>query len=410
MLTDYKGSKDYRKDAFVRDDRGTIIAPLAILMPILLGMAGLGIDIGNWYNGKRQAQAAADAAARAGALELVRNGSESVISIAAKEDAASYGFASADVDINMPPVAGSFIGDGFAVEAVIRHRPESYFAQTLLNLDVTVEARAVARAVELDTCVWALEEVDTGITINGTADVVLDCGIFANSTNSLAIDQVGSSCVTASSIRMVGGWAGGCLNPTPITAYPYPDPLADLAEPSVGGCDHNGKVKVNGGTVTLNPGVYCKGIDVAGGAHVIFSPGEYVFKGGRLKVAGSSSLEGDGVFFYLTDGTGGHAELDITATTIDFSAPTMGDFEDVLFFQDRAAPTNKVNKITGNASAELDGALYFPTTMLDFAGTSSAAIPAPMMIAREIRFTGTTSLGGNGAAPPIMMVQAELVE
>ncbi|MEZ5931302.1 MAG: pilus assembly protein TadG-related protein [Alphaproteobacteria bacterium] len=410
MLTCLAKKKKNGKARLARDDRGTIIAPLAVLMPILLGMAGLGIDIGNWYNGKRQAQAAADAAARAGALELVRNGSESVILLAAREDAAAYGFATADIDINMPPLAGPYVGDGFAVEAVIHHRPKSYFAQALLDLDVTVEARAVARAMELDTCVWALEEVDTGITINGTADVVLDCGIFANSTSALAVDQVGSSCVTASSIRVVGGWAGGCLDPSPVKSYPYPDPLADLNEPTVGSCDHNAKVKVNGGTVTLEPGVYCKGIDVAGGAHVIFNPGIYVFKGGSFKVAGSSSLEGDGVGFYLTDGVGGHAELDITATTIDFSAPTSGDMEGLLFFQDRDAPTGTVNKITGNASVELDGKLYFPTTKLDFAGTSSSVIPAPFVVAREIRFVGTTSLGGNGAAPPIMMVQAELVE
>lgn len=399
-----------RNESLVRNERGAIIAPLAIMMPILLGMAGLGIDIGNWYNSKRQVQAAADAAARAGALELVRNGSENIILLAAKEDAEAYGFGGPDIEINMPPLAGSYAGDGFAVEAIIQHQPDSYFAQALFNLDVTVEARAVAKAVELDTCVWALEETDTGITINGTADVVLDCGIFANSTNSVAIDQVGSSCVTASSIRVVGGYAGTCLNPEPLAAYHYPDPLADLDPPSYSGCDHSSRVKINGGNVMLMPGVYCKGVDVAGGAHVTFSSGEYVFKGGRIKVAGGSSLEGDDVVFYLTDGVGGHAELDITATTINFSAPTSGDFEGILFFQDRAAPTTKTNKISGNASVELDGALYFPTTMLDFAGTSSSVIPAPMIVAREIRFTGTTSLGGNGADPLIMMAEAELVE
>ncbi len=410
MLTRFANKSCRRNESLVRSESGTIMAPLAIMLPILLGMAGLGIDIGNWYNGKRQAQAAADAAARAGALELVRNGSENVILLAAKEDAEAYGFGSSDININMPPLAGSYAGDGFAVEAIIQHHPESYFAQALFNLDVTVQARAVAKAVELDTCIWALEETDTGITINGTADVVLDCGIFANSTNTIAIDQVGSSCVTASSIRVVGGYAGTCLDPQPLSAYPYPDPLAELAPPSYGGCDHNGKVKVNGGNVTLSPGVYCKGIDIAGGAHVTFDSGEYIFKGGRIKVAGSSSLEGDAVIFYMTDGAGGHAELDITATTIDLSAPTSGDLEGILFFQDRAAPITKTNKIRGNASLELDGTLYFPTTMLDFAGTSSSVIPAPMIVAREIRFTGTTSLGGNGADPPIMMAEAELVE
>ena len=43
------------------------------------------------------------AAARAGALELVRNGSESVILLAAKEDAERYGFLNPDINVNMPP-------------------------------------------------------------------------------------------------------------------------------------------------------------------------------------------------------------------------------------------------------------------------------------------------------------------
>lgn len=410
MLTRPVKKLGNRKRTFGRDESGTIIAPLAIMMPILLGMAGLGVDIGNWYNGKRQAQAAADAAARAGALELVRNGSASVVLRAAKEDAEAHGFFGTEITINMPPLAGAHLGDGHAVEAVIQHHPQSYFAQALLDLDVTVEARAVAKAIELDTCIWALEETDTGITINGTADVILDCGIFANSTNSIAIDQNGASCINASSIRVVGGYAGTCLTPEPVTAPATTDPLAHLDPPSVGSCDHNGKVKINGGAVDLSPGVYCKGIEVSGNADVNFEPGVYVLKGGRLKAAGSSSLQGDGITFYLTDGNGGHAELDITATDIDFSAPTSGDFEGILFFQDRTAPTTKTNKIRGNASIELDGALYFPTTMLDFAGTSSTAVPSPMIVAREIRFTGTTSLGGNGAEPLITMVEADLVE
>jgi Flp pilus assembly protein TadG len=397
-----------------RAERGSIVAPLAVLLPILVGMVGLGVDVSNWYNGRRDAQAAADAAARAGALELVRNSSSGTIQQAAWDDAAANGFDIGNGDsvtINNPPLNGAFISDTFAVEAVVSYHPQSFFSKVVFNTQVEVQARAVAKAIALDTCVWALEEYDTGVTITGTADVVLDCGIFANSTSAEAIDQVGTSCVTASSIRTVGDYTGTCLNPSPITRVsPYPDPLAHLDPPSVGGCDYNGKVKVTGGSVTLDPGVYCKGIDVSGGADVSFNPGTYVFKGGTVKVAGNSSLSGNDVTFYLTDGAGGHADLSITATTIDFSAPDAGPMEGILFFQDRAAPTTLSNMITGNVSVELDGALYFPTTRLDFAGTSSAMLPAPMLVAREIRFVGTTDLGGNGAPPPITMVDADLVE
>ena len=91
VLTDpfeHKQSDHTRVSKSIRQNEGgSMIAPLAIIMPILFGMAGLGIDIGSWYNGKRQAQAAADAAARAGALELVRKSSDSMILDAALDDA-----------------------------------------------------------------------------------------------------------------------------------------------------------------------------------------------------------------------------------------------------------------------------------------------------------------------------------
>ncbi len=391
---------------FCREEAGTIIAPLAIMMPILIGMAGLGIDIGSWYNGKRLAQAAADAAARAGALELVRLSSESVIRQAALEDASSYGFS--NVDINIPPLSGSYSGDDSAIEAVVEFHPDSFLSKVLLDLDVTVEARAVAKAVAQDTCVWALEEHDPGFEIVGTADVDLDCGIQVNSDHETALDQVGSSCVTATSIRVVGGAAGNCLTPLPLTgSTAAADPLAHIDPPSEAGlgCTFPNKVKVNKDT-TLLPGVYCGGISISGNADVGFDPGIYVLKSGTFKVAGSSALQGNDVAFYLTD----DAELDITATSIDFSAPDSGGLEGILFFQDRHDSSTITNKIAGNATLELDGALYFPTTELHFRGTSSTSIPTPMIVARALRFVGTTSLGGNGQPPPFTSVEAKLVE
>jgi hypothetical protein len=385
------------------------MAPLAIMLPILIAIGGFAVDIGKWYNGKRAAQAAADAAARAGALELMRESGSSALFQAAKDDAAANGFdetAGDVVTINHPPLAGAYLGDASAVEAMVTFQPKSYLSQMLFNAAVTVEARAVAKVVSADACIWALEENDTGFLIVGTADVELDCGIQVNSSNSVALDQNGSSCVTASSIRVVGGVAGSCLDPVPVTgAAASPDPLIDREPPTHGGCDHNGKVKVNKDT-TLDPGVYCGGISISGNAEVTFLSGLYVLKGGTFKVAGSSALQGTEVAFYLTD----DAELDITATSIDFSAPGSGDLEGILFFQDRNDSAAIVHKIAGNADLALDGTLYFAPSRLDFRGTSSAALPTPLIVVRKLRFVGTTALGGNGAPPRIASLQADLVE
>jgi Flp pilus assembly protein TadG len=51
---------------------GGVLTMVALVTPVLLGTAGLGIETGLWYLQKRAAQTAADAAAYSGALQRIR--------------------------------------------------------------------------------------------------------------------------------------------------------------------------------------------------------------------------------------------------------------------------------------------------------------------------------------------------
>lgn len=53
-----------------RDERGAIAVIVAILLPVIVGVAGLSIDVGSWYETQAQLQNAADAAALAAAAYL----------------------------------------------------------------------------------------------------------------------------------------------------------------------------------------------------------------------------------------------------------------------------------------------------------------------------------------------------
>ena len=53
-----------------RDERGQAIVLMTISLVVILGMAALVIDVGNWYHTKRRLQGTADAAALAGAQKL----------------------------------------------------------------------------------------------------------------------------------------------------------------------------------------------------------------------------------------------------------------------------------------------------------------------------------------------------
>jgi len=56
-----------------RDRTGGLLIFAAIAAPVMIGAAGLSVDIGLWYANKRLAQSAADSAALAGALEYRRS-------------------------------------------------------------------------------------------------------------------------------------------------------------------------------------------------------------------------------------------------------------------------------------------------------------------------------------------------
>jgi len=80
------------------------------------------------------------------------------------------------------------------------------------------------------------------------------------------------------------------------------DPLGAITAPTYSGCDHTNYSWSNlTPAQTINPGVYCGGINIGSGT-VTFNPGNYFLNGGGLKLQGGSNatVTGNGVFFYNT--------------------------------------------------------------------------------------------------------------
>jgi hypothetical protein len=166
--------------------------------------------------------------------------------------------------------------------------------------------------------------------------------------------------LTATLICTAGGKVGGKINftPDPLTDCPIlPDPLAARPPPAVDGCSTINKV-VSGQTVTLNPGTYCNGLQITGGAQVTLAPGVYVIKDGPLTVDAGSSFQGTNVGFYLT----GDAATLLFAndTTINLTAPKDGALSGMLLFEDRLAPALRSHKILSDNARTLLGTIYVP--------------------------------------------------
>ena len=405
---------------FSKNSHGGVLVYTAFALPILLGISGLAIDASTWYAGKRVAQAAADSGALAAALEVMRleqgdeeySVSESELKVIAIAAAGENGYDAGDgdsIEVNYPPKSGAYAGTAGAVEVIVQQPASVFLARILMDRnEITVAGRAVAVGGIKDECVYALGETGSVVTASGGAEVNLPCGIAANSNDDDAL-------VTATGIKVVGGMKGDCIEPdTAAKTNKFNDPFATMAAPSgFGGCEETKKINVkNGDDVTLEPGVYCGGISVSGG-FLTFEPGQYVFDGSSLSVSGGE-VSGAGVSFYITADSGQGDNISISSdSVVNLSAPTDGDMQGVLFYQDRGSPTNITHTISGQADTSLQGILYFPNQALNFSGGSTTDPVPSIIVADEVKFTGHTNISDPNAVtvvPSKYMIKVALVE
>jgi hypothetical protein len=394
--------------ACLGSERGAAAVYVALVLPAFVGAGGLAVDVASWYSTQRTMQSGADAAAYAAALELARQGLDQAPDLSAlqavADDAAGRNGVGTTVTLNAPPLSGPAAGDPQSVEVVVTEPAPLYFTSLFMGAAPPITTRAVAKAVVSDACVWALHPSASGaVTVSGNAEVDLDCGIVVNSNHpDAAIDQSGSSCISATSISVAGGYDADCISPEPEVETPdYGDPLSSLEEPSFGSCDFNSKINVTSSqTATLTPGVYCKGITING--DVTFEPGLYVLDGVGLDIQGNADVQNNenaagGVTFYLTGSGSKYADVKIASgSQVTLTPMTTGPLANVLFFQDRNA-NNAQSKFTGQADMDLTGILYFPNSEVEFTGGAEMDEVDILLVASTLKITGNAYLNADYA-------------
>jgi hypothetical protein len=218
-----------------------------------------------------------------------------------------------------------------------------------------------------------------------------NCLIHSNSVSLASLSSVGNATVTATAISTTGGVSGTGFNPVPLTFSPsIADPYASVQLPTPGPCI--AKVKLANQTQTLLPGTYCGGVSISGNSNITLqSNGVYIFKGGDLRVSGNSILSGSGVTLYFTTDGDKYAGFDISGdtTSINLIAPIDSDGNGIVIYQDRSAPLNSENSITGG-NIILRGVVYTPSSALVLSG--HADILNLRLVARELDMDGSSSL------------------
>ena len=378
-----------RPPLFVRHQRGSIPVATALLLPLLLGFAGLAGDSGNVYLAKRRMQTAADAGAISAALELQRQAGVAEVIAAGKHDAALNGFAASGTQVDTPPVSGAHAARPGYAEVRLAQDVPTHFMGLFGFPTVEVTARAVAGARPDASCFLALnsKNVADAMTVTGAGEISGEhCSIFVNGSTPNTLSASGAMTIRADSIGVQSPSyrhdSGSAFLPTPQVAQAArQDPLAGLQAPGGGATQANGKL-TGTGTHVLQPGVYPGGIHLSGGMTVNFAPGIYVLRGG-FTVDGAVNLNGSGVAFYT------QGPVTITGSgVLKLSAPEIGPMAGILFYGDRAKVTGK-NEIRGGVSGELAGTLYFPSAALELVGSGGLkGQPYLMLIADTMSFTG----------------------
>jgi Flp pilus assembly protein TadG len=393
---------------FAGDTNGAVAVMAAIAFPVLVGGMALGAEAGYWYLSQRKLQQASDLAAYAAAVQLRSGRGKAEMVAAAVDIAEASDFRTGDdkLVLTHPPQTGSRAGSAKAVEVVVNRQQTRYFTLIYATDPVDISARAVAEVRGGgDACLLTLDPTVGGaITVGGSSEIIFDgCDVATNSNAQDAFLMSGGKVeLTAGCVHSVGGVnATSSLSLTacasPNTQSPViRDPYADLAEPlNVGTCSASSVGKNNSTTaVTTNEthplGMplrrYCGGLDVSG--NVTFSPGLYIVDGGTFRINASTVVTGSGVTFFLTNGT---AMAFNGGAAIDLSAPISGPLSGILFYSDRD-DIGAQHTINGTAGSTLNGAVYLPSSDLNYSGDFSGTYGCTQIVTRRVTFTGNSSL------------------
>jgi Flp pilus assembly protein TadG len=370
---------------FLRCDSGSIAIVSAIVLPVLVGFATLGIEAGNWYRVGRAMQGAADAAAMSAAASYLAG--ESNYTTVGETYGTLNGFTTGNpcgaaspcnvtVVVNPINAQNQIIVDIAQVQSpmlvpiAVHTTPAP--CGSVSTIRVCVKAHAAIAIKSTSTggtgCLIGLSKTQIALTVAGNGNINAPTCIAASDTCG---GQTAAQCplagfnlngggqvnlaeldvATQSPFVCPAGTAGSTCNIAAITTT-YPlwtlDPYAPFVMPNPGACPASDPVpttSATGVTVYL-PGTYCHGISVSSGSSVvIFSPGIYFVGSNNSGVASSFSITG-GAINQITVATTPAPAISAGGTNYK-----KNDVLQVLGGTALVATTIKVNSVNGKTGA-----------------------------------------------------------
>lgn len=392
---------DRRRSGVLDDDRGSLLPIMALVLMIGIAGAALAVDLARAQAYRHQLQLTADAAALAAAVNLPDQAAarQAAFRYAARNmpdhpdviTAKGLTFGRWDPDarrLERDDQAPSAIQVTAKLDMTEGNPLTTLFAGVLGHETLNVAASAVA-GKRSPMCILSLEpEAADGLGMDFFAKIeAMNCTVQVNSRHKWAFRNLAGSRFLADGLCVTGGAyvsLFGRVTPEPtLGCPPQADPLAGLLPPETDGCDRQ-NTRLQGYRGTLQPGIYCGGLTIAGMSDVELAAGVYVIKDGPLAVQDISQVQGDGVTFYLT---GEQALIRLADNSrLTLTAPTDGDFGGILVFQDRDFGGTHI--WDSDAPTTLHGTIYLPEGRL-LSQSSNAITPVDscnVLIAKSLRF------------------------
>jgi Flp pilus assembly protein TadG len=392
-----------------RDKRGNALLIAGAAMPLLIGAAGLANDTIQWTLWKRQLQRAADSAAIAGVYERESaSGSTSGVPGVVTHDLSLNNHVWMSLKTGYPtyayPADAGVQRNQVTVTVAIQQRLA--FSSLFMSTAPTIIASATAASVAAGgtACMQALESSAsaTGITNSGNTTVnAPTCILYSNSPSSNSASAGGSSSVTAKAVAGVGGIAQS--NNWHVQQYipyspPLPDPFAGVnVDPSDMHCTTAAADKNTNWAAMKTAGINCFSSLSTQPHDTINVPADFgpiYINGGNVDFKGTFNCTGCTVVLTNSDtsptATIGSWDTNAQASN-NITAPTTGNYAGIAIYQDRRA-TSGTNKVNGGSDNVIQGAIYFPKTILQINGSGTAVSLCAMWVAKDIVLTGNSGI------------------
>jgi len=394
-------------------NKGNVAIITALCLPMIVGGAAYGIEVGFWRYDEVRVQQASDAAAYAAAVVKRSVGSgvtSDQLNSAATTAATSNGYTTTTdtIAVNAPSTATP--SDANSAEVVITRTEPPIFTTYIRcmvanwqssscgNSTATVKASSTASFSNAgDACVLALSpSAGKAADFAGNSSLTLNgCSVMSNSLASNAFNVQGSANLSAPCAYASGGASiGGTLNLTTCGAVktsqpPVADPYGTLTLPTADSHPHNFNANSASCGNTYNGMAITNTVKLPSCA----AGQAYIISGGTLDLHGNANLTCSGCTFYLTNG----ASVSINGNShINLSAPTSGTYSGMLFMSDRTN-TGTIT-INGDNTSSVTGTIYAPDANVSFLGNFAGTSGCTQIVALTVSWSGSTTFADDCSA------------